>query len=101
MLPAVGAAVGIHGGAAVAPAEGQVQLAGAVQVEVQLVGPAQEVGDIQPPLLPPPRQGRAKHLPSETEVGRHLAGSRTRKQPASCPCARTAISVIASAVSMG
>ena len=57
VLPAVGAAVGVHSGAAVAPAEGQVQLAGAVQAEVQLVGPAQEVGDIQPPPLPPPHQG--------------------------------------------
>ena len=98
-------------GAAVAPAEGQVQLAGAaqaevqlagaVQAEVQLVGPAQEVGDLQPPPLPPPRQSRAKCLPSETEAGRHLASSRTRKQPASCLCARTAISAIASALSTG
>ena len=101
VLPAVSAAVGIHGGAAVAPAEGQVQLAGAVQAEVQLVGPAQEVGDIQPPPLPPPHQGRAKRLPSKTEAGRHLAGSRTKKQPASCLCTHTAISAIASAVSMG
>ena len=103
VLPVVGAAVGAHGGAVGAvgaPAEGQVQLAG-VQAEVQLVGPAQEVGDLQPPPLPPPHQGRAIRFPSETEAGRHLAGSRTRKQPASCLCARTAISAIASAPSTG
>ena len=104
VLPVVGAAVGAHGGAGgavVAPAEGQVQLAGAAQAEVQLVDPAQEVGYLQPPPLPPSHQGRAIRFPSETEAGRHLAGSRTRKQPASCLCTRTAISAIASAVSTG